>query len=362
MTTATLPGPALAIAPAEFFSRTRRKDWTTKVIDSQGSGHPLNGTLPNVGVIGALSVTYIGTLDVTMGTGSITTAARWPHGLIDWFTLTLNGRSDLWSVAGDLLDARRHIEYPGWSEGDTAQVIPGGQGAGHSITADEDVIVTWRIPIPANRQSLIAALLAQAGNTNLGFRIREGVHSDLLVVGGNATFTLDGVFYIKAQTFTVPSDAGRLFVPDVNRYHAINQFPKVFSAAGTLTKELTPTNGALMRLLFQVADADPAGAITDPYLSLAADADEIDAVSLTFGANDTPYDYDPAHFLLDDEIDNYQSPLSYGWHVIDLVADNAERDVIHMLKVTDLTLSVDVNSGVTPAAGAVLNVAQETIS
>lgn len=358
-----MPPASLVVDPPSFFRNTRGKNWAPKTHTAPGSGGVINDSLPNVGVLNGLRITFVGSLDVTMGTGSLATANRWPYGLIDWFSLTLNGKSDLFSVSGDFLHARRAVEFPGYYAGDTADVIPGGVGAGNAISADSDVLLTWHVPIPANRQNMIASILAQAANTNLGYRIRQALTTDVLVITGDTTWTLTGTFTVEAETYSVPqAPDGGLIVPDVNRIHSINQYPAAFSSVGTVERELTPENGALLRLFFQVAKAAPNASATDHWLLGEDDADEIDAVRLSFGAGETPYSYDPAHTLVARNIEAYQTRLPYGWHCIDLAAENAERDAIHMMKVTDLTLSVDVNSGVTVAAGATLNVAQEVVT
>jgi hypothetical protein len=119
----------------------------------------------------------------------------------------------------------------------------------------------------------------------------------------------------------------------------------------------------LDRLLLQDAPADPRTDVSaDAWYRTDPDLNEIDAVRIEYGNAQRPLDYNPAGFLLSENIQDYADRLPYGYVVMDFLAENPPRDIIQMQGVTDLTVVTQVNAAAgAPAAGAHVRAVQEML-
>lgn len=360
---------AFAADPQAFFEQTERNEYRALSFANPGSGATRREQLPQSGVLAKLTVTFEGTLDVTMGTGSLATGGRWPYGLIDLLTVSANAQNDLVSADGNDLHALRAIRNPGFFANDTVDTYPGGIGAGNAISADASVCLTWEVPIAIDDVTLVGALYAQSPSMNLMLAIREAVHNDLLVITGDTTYTLSGTFYVMVTSFDIPiaGDAkggGRLLVPDLSRLHGINAHTVPVTAVGENRAPLIRSNGQLDRLLFQVTKSTEAASSSVQTLDLAGNAAStlaLDSVRLEYGAAQRPLDYNPGQFLAQRNLNDYGDELPKGYYCLDFIAENPVRDVVMMLGVTDLVLVTTVGSGVTVAASAKTRLVQETL-
>lgn len=358
-------GVMFAPDPAAFFELTEKNEYTAFTIDAPGSGSSATRQLPQSGVLSHLRVMFVGNIGSTPGTGAITTTSKWPYGFLDQLVLSANAQNDLISVNGTDLDVLRAIRHPGYKPNDDLDLIPGGVGAGQTLTGDDDVVLTWDVPIAIDDVSLIGALYAQSPSMSLQLRLRQAVTTDLLVVSGNATIdSITGTFYVMVTSFDIPLSSGqdpRLIVPDLSRLHGVQAHETPYSNTGEVRAPLIRVNGQLDRLIVQATQQDPAGQVTDQYLTADPDADEIDAIRIEYGAAQRPLDYQPAGFLKMKNINDYADSLPYSALAFDFLAENAPRDVILMAGVTDLVCVPTINSAVTVSGGAAVRLVQETL-
>lgn len=359
---------AFAADPQAFFEQTERNEYTALSFSAPGSGATERKQLPQNGILSKITVMFEGTLDVTLGAGTVTTAGRWPYGLIEQLVVSANAQNDLVSVNGDDLLALATIRNPGSFANDTVDTYPGGIGAGNAVAADGTVALTWEIPIAIDDVTLVGALYAQSPSMNLMLAIREAVHTDLLVAAGGATYTLTGTFYVMVTSFDIPiqggAKGGALIVPDLSRLHGINAHTVPVTAVGENRAPLVRSNGQLDRLLFQVTKSAPEASTSNQLLSLDADAAStlaLDAVRLEYGSAQRPLDYNPGQSLAKRNLNDYGDALPEGYYCLDFIAENPPRDVVVMMGVTDLVLVATVGSGVTVAASAKTRLVQETL-
>lgn len=359
-------GVRFAQDAAAFFELTERNEYVPLSFSAPGSGSTERRQIPRSGVVSTLRILFEGTITVTVGTGAVTTTSRWPYGFLDQFKLSANAQSDIVSVNGADLHVLRSVRHAGFVPQDGVDVVPGGVGAGQTLSNGANtVVLSWEVPLAIDDVSLIGALYAQAPNMNLEASLRQAVTTDLLVTSGNATIdSITGTFYIQVTNFDVPIAGGeepRLIVPDLSRLHGINAYPTPYSSTGDVQANLVRVNGQLDRLLVNTSQQDPAGQTADQFLSLTADADEITAIRLEYGAAERPLNYDPAHFLAMKNLQDYADEPPYEYAVFDFLAENAPRDVILMPGVTDLKCVVTVDSSVTVSSGASVRLVQETL-
>lgn len=359
-------GVNFAPDPAAFFELTERNEYTPIQGDIPGSGSAFNRQLPQAGVLSFLKVLFVGNIATTLGGGTVTTTSRWPYGFLDRVSLSANAQNDLISANGCDLHVLRAIRNPGFVPNDDLDVVPGGIGAGQTLAdGDNPIVLGWEIPVAIDDVSLIGSLYAQSPSMNLQLILRQAVTTDLLVTGGAATIdSVTGTFYVEVTSFDIPITTGenpRLITPDLSRLHGINAVAVPYSNTGDVRAPLIRVNGQLDRLLVNTSMADPAGEVTDQFLSAAADADEIDAIRIEYGAAEKPLDYNPAHFLAWKNLDHYADALPYEYLAFDFLAENAPRDVILMTGVTDLVCVPTIDSAVVVAAGASVRLVQETL-
>jgi hypothetical protein len=359
-------GVNFAPDPAAFFELTEKNEYTPLSEAAPGSGSSVTKQLPQAGILSGLKILFVGTITTTLGGGTVTTTSRWPYGFLEKATLSANAQNDLISVNGCDLHVLRAIRNPGFVPNDDIDLVPGGIGAGQ-VLADgaNEVVLGWEIPVAIDPVSLIGSLYAQSPSMNLQLSLRQAVTTDLLVAGGAATIdSITGTFYVMVTSFDIPITTGeqpRLITPDLSRLHGVQSHAVPYSNTGEVRAPMIRVNGQLDRLLVNVSQQDPAGEVTDQFLSATADADEIDAIRIEYGAAERPLDYNPAHFLAWKNLDHYADSLPYEYLAFDFLAENAPRDVILMTGVTDLVTVPTVNSGVTVGSGAAVRLVQETL-
>jgi len=361
-------GVAFVADPAAFFALTQRKQWVPIAQALPGPGLAARATLPASGVISHLKVMFVGTVTATV---DATTRSRWPYGFLERLYLVPNGQHNLYSVAGEKLVALRVAKYPnGWHQNDDLDVIPGGDGAGQTVTAvgsPNDMVLTWDVPVAIDDGNLIGSLYAQSTTMNIELLLQQAATDDIIDAGAGAV-TFDGTFYVEVTTYGVPHGAAgvdnRLITPDTSRLHAVQQKNTPITAAGETRAYLTRVQGQVDRLLVSAFEADPAGSTTDEYLYADADpggANDLDGIRIEYGADVRPYSFVPAAFLAQQNLEDYGERLPYGNLAFDFLVENPIRDVVNMPSLTEAAVVLDVGTGATVAAGARAEVVQESL-
>ena len=358
------------VDPASFFELTEKNIYTAHTFDSFGvNGGTENRQLPQAGVLAMIRIMFVGTLTTTIGAGSTTSAARWPYGLLDEFVLSVNAQNDVFSLNGTDLAALRAIRNPGVGPQDDHDTFPGAIGPGNAIaTGAQDVVLTWEVPVAIDPTTLIGSVYAQSPAMNLQARFRQAnLGADLIAAAGGSTIdSLTGAWSVQVTSYDVPLAPGEqaaLIVPDLARLHAVQATQTNFSAVGEVRHTLIRGNGQLDRLLLQYASADPrTDTSADAWYRADPDLDEIDSVRIEYGNAQRPLDYNPAGFLLSENIQDYADRLPYGYVVMDFLSENPPRDIIQMQGVTDLTVVTNINAAAgAPAAGAHVRAVQEML-
>jgi hypothetical protein len=360
---------AFVTDPGAFFELTEKHVFSpVTVAPTPGSGVSRQIDFPAAGVIATIRCVFVGTVTVALGTaGTCTGHDNWPYGLLDEWVLGTGASTDVHRLSGQQLHMLRALRNPGFVPNDTVDVIPGGAGAGAVIPTGANVLVlTWEMPVAIDPTSLIGSLYSQSANLSVQGRIRQAVTADLLTEAGTAGApVIAGTWTFQVTSFEVPiagGEAPQLVVPDLSRVHGLHSHRVPFANTGDVRAPLIRRNGQLDRLLFAAAWRDPAGAagVAASYLGAEANAAGFDRVRIEYAGTETPLDYNPAHFLAAENLQDYADQLPLGY-ALDFLKENAPRDVYLMTGVTDLTLIPTVNAAVVPAAGARIEVVQETL-
>lgn len=346
-----VPSEAFIVNPDEFFGMTVRNIAT---IENQAAGSSVfpgmewSKQLPQTGIISELEIVFTGTL--TVSTADVVTTPGWPYNILDSVAVSVNGQNNLWSVNGVDLQALRFARNPAYE--DATDVIPGGVGV--QTIADQvsayPISVTWQIPVAMDPTSLVGALYAQSGATTIALNRRVATNAQLFSTNP-ANAVIDGEFTTSITRFTVPrsnTEGNPLVIPDLSRLHQVTAVELPITSTGDSRLEIPRSNGSLARLFFS---GDSAANTPLKFTPSAAAANKVDALRLEYGNAQRPYSWDPASLLVSQNNRYYGAPLPYNRVCIDLVRENAPRDMILLQGVTDLALIPTVNSAVSLSGG-----------
>lgn len=352
----TIPTQAFRISPAEFFAKTDKEVFTAKTLTHPSAGQPWTTALLQAGIVGRLELKFVGTLVVS--TAAVTTSSAWPYNLLNNFTLSANGQNLLWNCSGIDLKALRHVRFPSYSE--LVDNFPGTVGGGDSVaTGTYNVELTFEVPLGMDDATLIGALYAQSGTTNLQLTGTIASNTELFSANPNNA-AITGTWYIQETIFSVPQDtgSGELIIPDLTKLHGFTGVETGYSNTDEVRTPLVKQAGNLERLFLSVTRSTGNRLSAMPN---ASSANKLDSVRLEYGGNKRPYDINPASYLLNLNNQHYGAPAPYDRLVLDMVRENPLRDAILLAGVTELAIVPKVGSGVTVGNGANVRVVQETL-
>jgi hypothetical protein len=352
----SIPTSPFRINPAEFFAKTDKEVFTPKTMTHPAQSQSWTTALLQAGIIGRLEIKFVGTLVVT--TAAVTTSSSWPYNLMNNFTLSANGQNLLWNCSGIDLTALRHIRFPSYSE--LVDNFPGTVGGGDSVaTGTYNVELTYEVPLSMDDATLIGALYAQSGTTNLQLTGTIAGNSELFSANPNNA-AITGTWYIQETIFSIPQDTqnGELIIPDLTKLHGFTAVETGYSNTGSVRTPLVKQSGNLERLLVSVTRSTGNRLSAMPN---ASSSNKIDSIQLEYGGNKRPYDISPASYLLNLNNQHYGAPAPYDRLVLDFVRENPLRDAILLAGVTELAIVPKVNSGVTIGNGANVRSVQETL-
>ena len=325
-----LPAPnTYVIDPVTFAKETSRNKKTYPALTPSGFGGQIGQKIDATGVVGKLTLIVKVTLTGD-GTAVPTQTAQWPWNLLKQVTVSANGINNLFSCDG--LDLRALARVRNRSmvfDRQSTFALPA------TASGTSNVVLVYDIPLAFDDESLMGAVFAQTQDTTLSWTATIGASTDLFSAHAPtlSAFSVQGI----AEFYSIPyidSNGQRLAViPDLRRMHGFYAQTDVMSS--TTYSRLMRVNGVLTRV-FQRGDnaANAAGDVSwETYCS---------SHQFNYGSNVTPWDVPGTY-------ERYLNALAYGDKLLpaadalsgsvdyicdDLVADNAMRDVIHLLGVT----------------------------
>lgn len=343
----------------QFVARTLRHEIVPITVADPGAGNRWNRPLPQHGIITELVIAFDGIIDVTPGTGSVTTTDRYPYGLLEQLLLRLNGQDRI-NVGGIDLAVLDYVRfaafepvsdaYPGDIDEDGTQEL--------TTVADAPFRLTWRVPVAVDPVTFAGAVFAQSTSFNAMLQVVRAQDAALFTLAGDGTVAIDGEWKVQVVSFDVPVNSeGALIIPDLSRIHAINAFEDVFSGTGRQRIELVNADAQLMRLLISARNT------ATNRLQATADApaaERLRSLALSHGPQERPLVYDPAWLLAGRNNRHYGGLVPYDRLVVDTLKEDPARDAIHMQGLTELAVELEVDPAVAVSAGRV-RLVQETL-
>lgn len=356
--------PRSSVNPQMFHRYTRRLTVAMKTASFAGLGNTDQFSILQTGIIAGLSITFSGSVVVTLGGGTAATTQRWPYDLIRALRFTANGQSNLINVSGWKLKAREMMARGDLTDRGVSQGVLGASpgtattqgtlslaselwGLGSGVTAivgaptTYNVELNWYVPIAFDQVDLIGAIFAQTSSTDLNVAIDWAPPTDLFVLTGAATAVLTGTFVCEAVLFSIPQGPdGSIIVPDLSAFHSLIQ-SRTLPINGVNEIRL-PGQGVgrqLMRTYFQTWNGAGQASAT-----LANNATNYAQIGWRFGGNDTPEVWTVGRHLRYFNERTFDCDLGgpFGFVALDFSAENAFRDSIDEASATDLRILMEI--------------------
>lgn len=370
--TVTMQGieiPAESVNDAAFFAGTRRM----KVLQASngawaGFGQQELVPIRKSGILADLELTFVGSLTLTPGTGTIATTGRWPLDLLASCKLTANGQTNIINCPGSALRAREFMTRTDLTDkGVTATA--GGASPGTSITSGSlklaseswapagpgvtalaggiyDVELTYVIPVAENYINLLGAIFAQTSATAIELVLQWANLADLFTLTGNATAAMTGSWRVNGMVFSIPGDGkGGIWVPNLSQFHSLVTTRNVAVQNGGNEFELAGqgVGRQLARLFFRtMTGAAPAQA------ALAMSDANYQGIYWRFGSNDTPETWTGGRDLRYENERLYNADIGavWGFGAIDFANQFAFRDVVDEGAASQLRFGYTIPTGV----------------
>ena len=373
-----VPAQNVSIDPQAFFPATRRLTYAMQSVQPiAGLGSTDTVQLRQTGIIAALDVRIAGTITFGGTITGTTMSWRWPYNL---FTarVSANGQANLINAPGLLLQALSMTQgqitdrgvqraigagtpnqgtlaraSDSWGSDGTNELGPGVTVAAAG-TYDVDFVV--RIPLAFDQRTLLGAVFAQTAQTNLVLDLDYAPQSELLTLGGAATFAHALTWEVAGVVYTIPQVGGRFVVPDLSAFH---QFVATgTNAVGQGENELMLPGTGIGRQLMRVYGQVYTGAA--PGVPLAVNAANYGPMGWRYGGNDTPEMHRTGSSLRSRNEETTGVDLGGQWGIWahDFASEWALRDAVDEGATSDLRLVVGLQAA--PATPRVV-IAQQTI-
>ncbi len=336
-------------------------------------GNYVQNQLLQVGIVSKIRLYFSGTVTTTGGTVTVAPTMHWPHNLIS-VKVSGNGQNNF--ISADGLDLRLRSQIQNRATEDQFVVYPNASGASpFNAAGSATVVLWWDIPIAMDDTTLVGSLYAQSEATNLTYTVTTRAQADLFNITAG-TVAVTGTIYLEETVFDVPYDPTHpdtLVIPDLTVLHGYQSNENAVASQSTVDTYLIRINGQLERLVFYTIDLSTAAA---PVPSATSN---YSLIQLIYGANTTPYTFQPGILLkLRNSLD-YRNTLGWdtqhqgttvtsgaavasgvdGLFCLDMINENPQRDNILLEGVTNLRLRTTFASA--PTGGSKVHFVQETL-
>lgn len=331
------------------FNEATRQNFTELPAQSYVAGGRLYFPLPKAGLLSRLFVKLVGTMTVTLGTGTATVSEK-PYNLIKRIRLIANSGTAIYDVSGygtylinNLLRSNQSPDKSVYDRGYLSEVYncPVADGANAWKMALE-------LPIAMNVRDPIGLIMLQNDSTNLTLEIEFNSEYGLLnndiysiVVTGNTTASFSGKVGVMMEYFNVPKDKNDY--PPLNMIHQWLENRDALPGTGAFVKQLQRGN-IYQRIIHAI------------QLGNLLDTIDVDKFRILYNQSEVPYTVDKLSQLFLQR-SRYGMDLPKGCFVHDFTYSTGEvglgnaRDYINSANVTELQSEVTINSAATVTAG-----------
>jgi hypothetical protein len=359
--------PAEAVDPAAFFKGTRRKTQLEQQFSYTGQPQQ-TVELRKSDILSGILIRFSGSAVINIGTGTVTSTARWPYDFIKAAKFTANGAANLINVSGLKLKIRDMMKRTDLNDRGVSQTVAGtartqgtlaraseswGVGSNSTLASGTyPVELEWFVPVAEDEIDLAGAVFLATSTSDLTLGLDLESLSNLFVLTGNGTAALTGNFQVISTKFSIPIDQGHIVVPDLSVFHSMIQSRSTAIQNGENEVRIIGQGAgkALLRAFYQVWNG--AGAAAAP---LAMTTTNFGLQAWRYGNNETPDAFiDGTHMRAAMER-YYNDDLGAIWGVgvHEFASENSFRDVVDMGTTSDLRIVTNIQSGVALASPAI---------
>lgn len=352
-------GKDWVIDPSTFYGLTVRNEQLVAA-PSKASGwdvaSPLDFGLQKRGILHELFVDFVGTMTVTVNTGSFTQGWKWPVGALGkYLTLQSAGESGVqygspYDFLSRLQRIYRNPVMPGMAGGAAAGTSLGlttnKAAAGIGILQAGANAIAVRLPVPVahDLRTGIGSIYRPSVDLALNFHFEPPDMTQLIVLTGNATAVWSAVNVQLLETYmrVVKNDQGQIVLPDISRVFMTTVEEQAFQTSGSpAVSTPIPRLPGILLAISQVLDQGN-GTTIDPTSETQ--------IRFVYGENQNPLKYLPER-ILEKNARDYDASLLGGKAVcFDGEVDNPQRDVWIPRNFTEGAIENDIPGTVTPAA------------
>lgn len=345
-----LPATKFSVNPGLFNQLTSKTVFDPINFALPAFGNYIENQLLQVGIVSKIRLLVVGTITTTGTTVTIAPTARWPWGLLSRVTVSGNGQNDFISCNGWDLRIRQITANRALVDGVSSYPT---SGSPFNTAATANFTLQYDVPVAMDDTTLVGSLYAQSEATNLTYRIQTETQANLFTITAG-TLAISATVYLEETIYEVPYDPNHpdtLVIPDLTVLHGLVGNDNAIGAQTQMDTNLYRIQGQLERLFWYQQDAQASATF---YA-----ASSYNYAQLLYGANQTPYTFNPLSMLQVRNNIDYREALPTGIFVMDFVAENPQRDQVLLEGVTNLRLRT--NYVAAPAATASLHFVQETL-
>jgi hypothetical protein len=347
----TSPGPALQEEEdsAQWAQLTERIELPQASQPFAGFGESQELKLERVGCAAEGQVRVV--IKFT-STDTVQAAIGAPWTLIKKLSLKANGVSGIIAAGGVLLKSRELVEYR--SPPDTLASV---------VKPNEDLAAaehTWefiiQVPIAEDLRELDGIVLAQSEETALGMEIQWATLGEVFSAKSSEVTEISGSVKWAMTLFSIGTmTEGKnsvVILPDLTSLHGLIERSQPLVGDGEQESPLTRAAGDMLRYFVSAYDGKYGQFNPTAWTSFI----------LQYGGNQKPIAYSDVNLLVRrNERDYLGRPDVNGvhWAVIDTQLDDAERDAIRPMALSELKALIGIPS--TPEANSNIVSAQENL-
>lgn len=331
-----LPTEPYIITSAQWTATAKRN--TEPIFTSQAPmGQAVPFTLPQVGICAELLITL--DMKVVVATAAAKTTCRWPYGLLDTFSLGINGQQNLWEVIGEDLRVREDIAYPAYTE--LVDTFPGAAGAQSTVAVGtHEVHISWRVPVATELVTLAGALYLQSPSVTARCVLGTADPAALFTPATLANVSFSTPKWSVTETFFVPAYSAKgeiICPPGIQMLHAMTSIDLPCGQAGQNPLALVRGSGNLQRLYMSFRLATPTnGLVPFSATPTTPPAYLVDELILSYAQKQQPFVWTPASVLLRRNNLDYGKLPPYDYLVFDTLKWTAARDAVYYPGLTEL--------------------------
>jgi hypothetical protein len=360
--------PAEDVNPDLFFERTKRHIYPE--VSPRGWAGFGNSEQPmqvrRSDILSHLILRFVGTLTVTVGTGTVATTGRWPYDLAKMIRFNANGQSQLTACSGLKLKAREMVAQRELTDRSVSNSVGGvartngtlalaseSWGVGSLATGiagaptNYPVDLRWEIPIADDEVDLAGAVYCPTTTTDLEVLIDWSPLAQLFALTGNAAVALAGNVSLEAVKYSIPEDAdGHIIVPDLSLFHQFVQMPAAAPVGGPNEPRLSGQGPgkSLLRILGQIWNNT--GTATEAPLVL--NDTNFNVMSWKYATSEEPDRFisGSSHREFIERLSNSDLGGVWGFFMHDFASQNALRDIVDMGTHSEIRAYYEIGAGV----------------